>query len=47
MADITIQRVVNAQGHPVEIKAGNTAADSFGRLRVSEPLHFKVVNLLM
>lgn len=37
MADITIQRVVNAQGHPVEIKAGNAAADAFGRLRVSEP----------
>jgi len=37
VADITIQRVVNAQGHPVEIKAGNAAADAFGRLRVSEP----------
>ena len=37
MADITIQRVVNAQGHPVEIKAGNAAADAFGRLRISSP----------
>ena len=48
MSDISVNKVINAKGHPIEVttvsgdtiyvQPANTAGDSFGRLRVSNPL---------
>jgi hypothetical protein len=48
MSDISVNKVINAKGHPIEVttvsgdtiyvQPGTTAGDSFGRLRVSNPL---------